>query len=288
MARTKDEILEALLTAKDNNDVLNAIITSNSKSAFYYSLFVLISEFTGDFENTFDDFLEQAEEILESKQVQQDAWWIRESLAFQLGDTLVTQSNGNLGYSEEDEDLQIIKRAAIVSTSQGAITLKVAKLDTDDETPIPLESAELSAFSSYVNDITPAGIVPTVISVDGDEVQVGLSVVINPQIINETDGTLLSDGETKPVEEAIYDYYGVFQDDSFGGTFYGNALMSTILAASGVINATFTVLNKKASNEGSYTDVLSLTGRSFGTFSGYVKNATGWVLSDNITYESVE
>lgn len=285
MARTKDEILTELLEAKDNNAVLSVILTSSSKTAFYYSLFVLISEFTGDFENTFDDFVDELETIMESKQVQTDAWWRRQSLAFQLGDSLITLDNGNLGYETEDEDLQIIKRAAILTTEQGSITLKVAQLDTDDITPIPLTSVQLSAFSAYVNDITPAGIVPTLISTTGDEVQVGLEVEVDGQVINPDDGTLLSDGSTKPVEDAVYSYFETFQDDDFGGTFYGNKLMSGILSADGVINATFTILNKKAANESSYTDVLAEDGRSFGTFSGYVKLADSWDLSANITYE---
>lgn len=285
MARTKDEILNDLLAAKNADPVLSTILTSNSKSAFYYSLFVLYSEVTGDFELTFDDFVEEMDALLVSKQVHNDNWWQTISLAFQLGDTLIILDNGNLGYATIDEDLQIVKRAAVLTTAQGAVTLKVAKLDVDDITPIPLDAAENSAFSDYINDMTPSGIAVTIVSVDGDEIQVGLEVEVDKQIINVDDGTLFSDGSTKPVEDAIYNYFATFQGDDFGGVFYANNMLSEILTAQGVVNATYVELNKKASNEGSFSDVLSLDGRKFGTFSGYVKLATGWDLSDNITYE---
>lgn len=288
MASTKDEILTELIAAKDADPILSTIFTSSSKAAVYYSLFVLISEFAGDFELTYDDFVAEIDALLESKQVHTDAWWQRTALAFQYGDSLVIFDNGNLGYETEDTDLQIIKRAAVETTGEGLVTLKVAKLDTDDITPIPLITAEKSAFDSYVNDVTPSGIVVTVISVDGDEIRVALDVEIDSQVINVSDGTLLSDGTTKPVEDAIYNYLATFQADDFGGTFYANNLMAMILAANGVVNATFSTLTKKGANEVSFSDVLTLTGKKFGTYSGYVLIESAWDLSANITYTAAE
>ena len=282
MARTKDEILTELIAAKDADAILSTILTSSSKSAFYYNLFNLFAEFAGDFELTFDDFVTEMDALLESKQVHTDAWWQRISLAFQFGDMLIILDNGNLGYAVEDEDLQIVKRAAVLTPSQGSITLKVAKLSGSD--PVPLSTVELSAFSSYINDMGPSGIVTTIVSTDGDEIEITLDFEIDSQIIDVDDGTLLSDGVTKPVEDAIYSYFSTFQNDDFGGTFYANNLMAEILSASGVINATFDTLNKKGSNEAVFTDVLTLSGKSFGTFSGYVRLAVGWDLSANITY----
>lgn len=288
MARTKDEILTELIAAKDADAVLSTILTSSSKAAFYYNLFALFAEFIGDFELEFDDFVEEIDALLESKQVHTDAWWQRTALAFQYGDSLIILDNGNLGYTEDDEDLQIIQRAAVETTGEGLVTLKVAKLDVDDITPIPLVTAELSAFNSYVDDVTPSGIVVTVVSTDGDEIRVALDVEIDTQIINVDDGTLLEDGTTKPVEAAIYDYLATFQADDFGGTFYANNMMANILAAQGVVNATFSLLTKKSANESVFTDVLGLSGKKFGTFSGYVLIESAWDLSANITYTAVE
>ena len=283
MARTKDEIFEDLITRKDAHPVLSNILSSNSKASFYQSLFSLYADVTGDFELTFDDFTEQISVLIESKQVHTATWWRRISLGFQLGDILTIAENGNLVYPIIDASRQIIKRAAILTTDGGSIRLKVAKLSIS-EIPVPLISSENAAFASYINDIAPAGIVATIISVDGDEVKVGLSVAVDSQVINSTDGTLLSDSSIKPVEVAILDYYSTFQDNEFGGTFFANKLLQNVLAATGVINATFSLLEQKASGESNFIDVLTTTGKKFITFSGYVRNADAFVLSDNITY----
>lgn len=284
MARTKEDIFESLLGEKDANPVLAAILTSNSKASFYQSLFALYAEVTGDLELTFDDFKEQIDDLLESKQVQTQSWWRTASLGFQLGDALVRNSNGNLGYAQVNEDIQIIKRAAILLVQSGGIQLKVAKIDVDGITPIPLSSSEKNSFEGYVSDIGVAGIEPTVVSENGDEVRIGLNITVDAQIINPDNGTLISDGTTKPVENAIFDYFASFQNDSFGGTFFGNSQLAAILDVKGVINTTYVNLDKKASNEGSFVDVLTLTGKKFETFSGYVRIADAWDLSANLNY----
>lgn len=284
MARTKDEIFQFLLDKKNADEVLSLLLTSNSKASLYQALFALYADVTGDLELTFDDFQDELEDILESKQVHTDLWWQRTSLAFQLGDPLTIFDNGNLGYEVEDTDKQIIKRAAVVTGDLGSIDLKVAKLDIDEVTPIPLSSSEKSAFTGYINDVGPAGIVVEIISIDGDEIRVALDVTVNPQIIDLSDGTLLSDGVTKPVENAIFDYFATFQGDDFGGTFFANKLLETILMSSGVTNCVFTTLEKKSQADPSFIDVLALPGKKIGTSSGYVRLAVGYDLSANINY----
>lgn len=284
MARTKDEIFDDLMTRKDASPVLAGVLSSNSKASFYQSLFSLYADITGDFELTFDDFKDQINYLLISKQVHTATWWRKISLEFQLGDILSIAENGNLYYPIIDVSKQIIKRAAISTTEAGAIRLKVAKLAVDEVTPIPLISSENAAFTSYINDTAPAGIAATIISVEGDEVRVGLDVAIDSQIINQTDGTLISNPSIKPVESAVLDYFATFQNDEFGGTFFANKLMQNILSTTGVINATFSLLEQKANGQTVFTDVLSQLGKKFVTFSGYVRIANGFILGDNITY----
>lgn len=284
MARTETEVYNEMVAAKDADPVLSVILTSQSKASFWQSLFRLYAFVAAIFEQTFDAFLSSTDALLESKQVQTSAWWRRVSLAFQLGDPIVILDNGNLGYSIIDTDKQIVQRAAVITPDTGAITLKVAKIGVDGITPEPLGSSELAAFNAYTLDIVPAGLVVTVVSINGDEIKIVLEVEIDAQVINVDDGTLLTDGATKPVENAIYDYFSVFQNAQFGGVFFANKLLSAILSANGVVNATFTSLEKKAETEGSFVDVLALSGKSFVTLSGYVKNAVGYDLSANITY----
>lgn len=284
MARTKEEIFNDIVARKTANAALQAIMSSNSKASFYQTLFDLFAEVIGDFELTFDAFVLQLDGLLESKQVHNATWWRRISLAFQLGDALEIQSNGNLAYPVVNTDLQIIKRSAVVTQSLGSLELRVAKLDTDNQTPIPLTTAERTAFTAYVDEIGPAGIVVTITSTNGDEVRGTFRVLIDTEIINISDGTLLSDGTTKPVEVAILAYLATFQNDNFGGVFFVNKLVESILGANGVLNATVLTFEKKSPVEASFSDVLALTGRKFNTASGYVRLQDGFDLSGSITY----
>ena len=284
MARTKEEIFDALIAAKDANAILAPILTSGSKVAFYRNLFELIAEITGDFELSFDDFEAELIAIMESKQVHNSQWWRNLALSFQLGDPLITLENGNLGYSETDTDKQIIRRAAVLTPSGGSITLKVAKLSGSD--PEPLAGYESTAFAEYINDTGPAGITATIVSVTGEQIQINFDVYIDTQIINIADGTLIADGTTKPVEDAVNAYFSEFQELSFGGTYYASQAQKTILEAAGVVSMEYNTLEKKSTSDPSFVDVLGLTGKKFETFAGYVRIADGFDLSANITYIS--
>jgi hypothetical protein len=283
-SRTKEAIFQQLLTLKNADAILSLILTSNSKASFYQSLFVLYADITGDFELTFEAFESEMDYLLETKQVHTANWWKRNALAFQLGDSLSENSAGNLYYAVEDATKQIVKRAAVQLQDEGGIILKVAKLGTDLITPEKLSTVEKSAFDSYIDDTQPAGIVPQVISVDGDELRISATIIIDNQIINPSNGTLLSDGVTKPVENAIMEYLSIFQNNGFGGTFYANGLLAKILSTTGVVNAYFTQLDKKSTIDIAWINVLSLTGSKFSAYSGYVLKETAWILSDHLTY----
>ncbi len=283
-ARTKEAIFQYLLTLKNADSILSSILTSNSKASFYQSLFVLYADITGDFELTFEAFESEMDSLLEIKQVHTANWWKRNALAFQFGDTLTENSAGNLYYETEDTDKQIVRRAAVQLIDEGGIILKVAKLDTDLITPVKLSTVEKTAFDAYINDTQPAGIVPQIISVDGDELRISATIIIDDQIINSSNGTLLSDGTTKPVEDAILEYLSIFQNNGFGGTFYANGLLAKILSTTGVVNAYFTQIDKKSQIDKSWIDVLGLTGSKFASYSGYVLKESAWVLGDHLTY----
>ena len=284
MARTKDEIFNNMIARKDADSVLSAVLTSNSKASFYQSLFAVFADEVGDFELTFDAFEARVQSLLDSRQVQTESWWRRVSLAFQLGDALTVFDNGNVGYATINTANQIVKRAAIISAPNAPLALKVAKLGSDGVTPTPLTSSERTSFSAYINDVQPAGLTVDITSEEGDEVQLTMSVLVDSQVIDPDNGDLLSDRSIKPAERGIMNYFATFQNESFGGAFYANKLLQSILAETGIINATFDSLEKKAFTETAFSDVLAMQGRFFATFAGYVKIANGFDLSSNITY----
>lgn len=282
MARTKEEILAGFEERLSVDPILSPLLNSKSKTALFRSLFVLFSEMAGDFELLFDDTKKEIDELLITKQVNTLLWWQRVALEFQFGDALDVLENGNLGYNTIDTAKQVIQRVAVVETEASEILLKVAQLQEGQVVKMSPEVA--TAFFAYLYDVSPAGIVSRVISEAGDEVQMVLTVEVDAQIIDLQTGALLRDSKVKPIENAITNYIATFQYDNFGGVFYKNKLLADVLSAEGVINANITSLKEKNVTESVFTEVDKTKGNKFTTYSGYVRLADGWELSDNITY----
>jgi len=282
MARTKDEIFEGLIAAKDASPTLSAVLTSNSKASFYQSLFTVISEEVGEFELEFDLFVSKMDALLDEKQVMTIAWWYYISFAFQIGDAVLFDGAGQSYYDVIDEDLQIVKFSSPTDAGSADVILRVA--GESGGLPVKIEGVELAAFTAYIEVIKPAGYNITIISEDGDEVTLVASAVIDPQVINVNDGTLISDPTQIPVEDAIIEYISNFQRNEFGNTFRVNNLLQYIINVNGVTDFIISSFEKKSSIDPSYIDVLALAGLKFNAFAGYVRIKDGYDLGANITY----
>lgn len=85
-------------------------------------------------------------------------YYIDTALAFQYGAslTIVDPQTYRYGYATINPDQQIIKQLAILSTDNGLIVMKVAKIDNDGYIT-PLLAGELQSFSDYMNNFLPLG-----------------------------------------------------------------------------------------------------------------------------------
>jgi hypothetical protein len=79
------------------------------------------------------------------------------ALAFQYGDSLSIDANGNYYYATIDTTKQIIKQAAFYATDNGDLFLKVASADITGVT-IPLTLSQYNAFVSYMKIFEIAGL----------------------------------------------------------------------------------------------------------------------------------
>ena len=89
------------------------------------------------------------------------------ALAFQYGDSLSIDSNGNYYYPTIDTTKQIIKQAAFSSTSNGDLFLKVASADITGTT-IPLTLSQYNAFIAYMKNFEIAGLPVNYISANAN------------------------------------------------------------------------------------------------------------------------
>lgn len=126
------------------------------------------------------------------------AWWVSVAKEFQYGDSLV-QVNLEWVYSPVVEANRVVTFAA-AKENDGKVNIKVARVVTTD--PEPLSSAQLSAFTTYVNQKKPAGITVQVINEVADDLKLYLTVNFDPLLLSPT-GELLSSPGTRPVDDAV-------------------------------------------------------------------------------------
>lgn len=182
-----------------------------------YTLEVLFDTHTSDVNTTVD---EEKPHTLK--------WYSEKAKAFQYGDSLVEDEDY---YETEDEDLQIITNAAVSETS-GELFIKVAK--TEDDELSALDDDELTAFQTYMGEIKDAGVKINYISQDGDDLKLEMDIWYDPLVI-DSEGILLSDGETEPAKACIKDF---IKNLDFDGEFILADLVDALRETEGVDIAT--------------------------------------------------
>jgi hypothetical protein len=257
MARSINEIYSSLIAEKANHTELDGLTSSSSTAIWRLILYIVaVAHYT--LEGIQDAFRTEIEDILTTHRVGGLEWYREQALAFQYGDNLVWQNN-RWEYAVIDATKQIITRAAAVEAG-GTIFLKVAKDNG------PLSAPELAAFKNYVKKFKFAGCKVNVISYAADKLSLKLQIWYNAQLI-DSDGVLISDGATKPVEAAIIAYNNNLQ---FNGIVNLTALVDALQAATGVDDAIIT-----EAKAGVAVPLSSISNNNYQTEAGYIELATG-------------
>jgi len=245
MARTVTEIYDALVAEKQTMATLNGLqpsvdtsqtllsdLTNTSKVALWRLFLFLVATAMWVEETLWDDFKVEIEDKIVKGQYGGSPWFQDQCFKFQLGYTLVWLDN-QFKYTDTTSGTalaaQIIKRAAIVE-SGGQVRIKVAKLVGSVVTK--LSGAELTAFDDYIRKIKPAGTNTLTISADPDLLKVSIRAYYNPEVL-ASDGSLLTDGASFPLEDAINNY---ISNLPFNGRLSLTALVDAMQAANGIVN----------------------------------------------------
>jgi len=293
MARTIAQIKQSMIDQKNAEAGLSGV-TSTSSAAFWNLIFYICAVAIKVIEDLYDVLRSDVEERKLEIPTGVLKWYAAESLNFQYGDQLVfrntyTDENGilitlkgkSIVYPVIDLDKRIIELAA-ADEAGGLITIKVAKITSG--VAEPLSATELSTFEDYWKSKRFAG-TPIIFKSDNpDLIKLYYTITYDPELLDNT-GTLISDGATKPVEDAVNNFLQTFQTENFNGTMQVMKLTSAIAAATGVINAVATAVEAKP-NGGAYTDILLTTSQSYSSIAGYMKADPSFLLSSTITYTS--
>lgn len=306
MARTLEQIYNEMTLTKESNTELdtllpnpdtyddlftidnfrllaNTILTdlSVSKVAVWRLFLYVPSVAIWTMENLLDIFKAEVTTIIQDNQYGQLRWYPTVSKAFQLGDQLVWDG-AKYVYLIEDATKKIVSQAAAVEAG-GLITIKVAKGILP--AIVPLSVSELFSFTFYIkgsnnstaNDgIVPAGSNIAIISAINDDLKFASDLFYDPLVL-DSDGSLLSDPGTNPVEDAINDFINTLP---FNSIFQVMAFVDAVQVVTGVNN--FVVLNcdAKSNADVTYTNVLAETGQEYTTFAGYLRMATNFDLDE--------
>lgn len=300
MARTLQQIYNSLIADKESNTALdgltpnpetftnlytyenfksiaNSVIRglSKSKVAIWRLMMFVFAYGLWMQEQLYDIFKSEVNVLTTNREFGQLPWYVTKAKEFQLGDQLVWLNDKYYGYSTINEDLQIITQAA-ATVSNGVVYVKVAKGSIGSLEK--LSTDESSAFERHMkgsqlpyseDGIAPAGTQLTIISSDPDEIKFSIQVFYNA-IVLDSNGVLLSDGTTEPVEDAITNY---IQQIPFDSKFRLIDFVDAIQAAQGVVNVV--VLNCDAKNSTQdwvdAVDVTGETGQQYPTYAGYLK-----------------
>jgi hypothetical protein len=254
-----------------NDEVGSSAIggTSESKTAEFRLWEYVWSCMSWIQQQLWDAFKLDLQAIAEAAPTCNAAWWNTEVRKYQHGDELLfNATTAKYYYAEPDEDLQIIKRVAVVDQS-GYGVIKVAKETAGS--PVALSEYELTSFQAFVARIQPFGSNISIISQDAD--------LLNLPITIHYDAIVPLATVTANVEAAVAAYLSGIV---FDGRFYTIRLVDAIQAVTGVVDVIPGVFEGKQDG-----GVYGVIDRSYNPVSGYMDIDPDFLLADTITYESI-
>lgn len=244
MARTKDEILAAMLADKAGRSELDGM-SSSSSSAIWRVLFDLVATAAKVLEDLWDVFKIEVEALENSAIAGTARWYQEQALAYQQGDTL-TWSGQRWAYLVVDATKQIVDKAS-ATDSGNELRLKVAKVVAG--VPQPLSESELSGFNAYIKKIKFAGTNVVVVSLPPDELKLTMTVYKDPAII-DSDGDWLPGGSFKIVEFQVNQYV---QNLAWNGKFNIQEMIDAIKLADGVHDVVVSATEAKPDSFASFS-----------------------------------
>jgi hypothetical protein len=263
----------------DDAQTLAQDVTTTSKVAEHRIWLWVFSLFSWMMEVLFDAHRTEVDARVQQARFGTLQWWVLKMKAFQYGYALAvvddfftyvdTTSSGAVAS-------RIVTRAAAISLGGGDILLKAAKEPVADE-PEALSGSERDALEEYCRMIQPAGPTVTVLSLNADRLRLTATCYYDPLLINP-DGTLISDGSTRPVDDAIRAYLKAIP---FNGVMSITHLIDAVQAVAGVNDFTVQTAEYRPGASVSYTVI----NRVHETVSGYMREEDApYAFEDTITY----
>jgi len=239
MARSIQEIYQGII---DSKNTYLPEITNNRPTGVWSRMAYIFAIATNLLEQLFDTYRTELIDITNQAAYGSKDWLIRKAYEFQYSqnDPQVISwvpARYRYEYPSINETYKIVSQASVQIVSGNQVRVKVAKGEIG--TLSKLDSSEYAALLSYFTTICPAGQYIDLVSVDGDIINMELSVYFQGQYPQSLIETL--------VTEAITNYLnGV----AFGGVVYAASVVDAVQNVGGIINCIL------VGNGGSYASVV--------------------------------
>lgn len=264
--RTVAEIEAAIIAEKDTKPALVGL--SNTSPTAIWRLWVYIIAFAHWLhEQFFAAHVSEVEAIASRAIPGTSKWYHYQILQYQDGYTLAWNATTlKYEYSAIDESAKLINLAAVKENAAGGLIVKVAKKTGTN--PEPLAAPELSAFTSYLNQIKFAGTFISVISENADDIKIYADIYYN--------GTQLQNNVKLKVESAINSYLFKLP---FDGIFQLSKLQDAIQSVPEIVDCALTLVQAKFGSSAYQIVILD-----YYPYSGYLQVASATPLTSTINY----
>lgn len=224
----------------DDSQQLADDLNSTSKVAGWRLFVWIIASRINDLLELFKQHKDAVEQRSKELVLGNTAWYQREALKFQYGDSLEWDpSTLQYSYPADNPSAKIVKLASSNEGSNNEVIIKVAKLSGN--TPEELANPELTAFQNYLNRIKFAGVQVIAVSRPADLMKLSIKVFYDPLVLN-SDGSLIADSSVFPAEDAINNY---LKNLPFDGIFSVTEMIDQLQLAEGVVNPLFQSAHSK-------------------------------------------
>ncbi len=268
MARTKEQILESIITSKDSFAAL-AGLNSTSFTAVWRKWASVIASVIYYFEEQLDLYKNEIVYITATSVVGRADWYVQKAYEFQFGDDLAV-IDGVIRYAAKDPTKLIIKRAAYAKDNLNNTLLKVATTDSGgnivalDNDPT---NNQMQAFTDYINNLMFAGSYIRIESANTDYLKLFATIYFDP--------LLFADEVKTKVIAAIKNYLATLP---FDAVVKRNAIIDAIQKVEGVEDVELTTLEVRTN-----TGVFAAMQRIYTPVAGYIQIDPAYDLVNHIT-----
>lgn len=268
MARSIETIRDEIVAAVQADATLGPLLTSASAVAIWRRWCWAVAVAIWAVEVLFDNFKAEVQEIVDAQKPHSLRWYRQKALDYQHGGTLAEGEDtyDNTGLTDDQVAAQKIVRQAAATETGGLVTVKVAK-ETAGGALTELETGEMSAFTSFINEIKDAGVFVQTLSTAGDDLRLVLDVYFDPTVLAYTGARLDGTSDT-PVEDAIRAFLRTLP---FDGLFIPARLVDAVQAVEGVRTLVLRVCEAKRNDDATYSGVAVW----YSPYAGYLKLPSG-------------